>query len=197
VPAQTREQRSDGQDSGEHDHTDGLHPGTTVDKHDCRYHESESEGQRRTDESILAACSGSRAAFRPTSQHLGSFSVVGCRAVDEDDEFMMITERGQVVRTRVADVRVIGRSTQGVTLMDVPKKDQIVAVALIVPEEESDDDGEGDDGDGSSPEGEPSEGGAVAAAAAEGSATESASDAPEATGEEPGVGAEGEEPSKG
>ena len=74
-------------------------------------------------------------------------NVVGCRAVAQDDEFMMITEGGQVVRTRVSDTRTIGRNTQGVTLMSIPKDDRIVSVALIVPEEESDDDGtDGDDG---------------------------------------------------
>ncbi len=73
--------------------------------------------------------------------------VVGCRAVAQDDQFMMITEGGQVVRTRVADVRTIGRNTQGVTVMSVPESDRIVAVALIEPDEEGDDaEGESDDG---------------------------------------------------
>jgi DNA gyrase subunit A len=83
--------------------------------------------------------------------------VVGCRAVAEDDEFMMITEGGQVVRTRVSDVRTIGRATQGVTLMNVPEGDRIVSVALIEPEEESDEPVDGEDGtetpaEGDSPE---------------------------------------------
>ncbi len=64
--------------------------------------------------------------------------VVGVRAVSENDEFMMITEGGQVVRTRVADVRAIGRNTQGVRVMDTPEGDRVVSVALIEPEEESD-----------------------------------------------------------
>ncbi len=71
-------------------------------------------------------------------------AVVGCRAVAETDEFMMITEGGQVVRTRVADTRTIGRNTQGVRLMDVPDGDRIVSVALIEPEEETDETGDGD-----------------------------------------------------
>ncbi len=121
--------------------------------------------------------------------------VVGCRAVDEDDEFMMITERGQVVRTRVADVRVIGRSTQGVTLMSVPKKDQIVAVALIVPEEESDEDPDGEDeggeGGGSDEGGSDGDGGAPTDGgeggdAAEEVGTEAESMAPDADGAEVG-----------
>ncbi len=70
--------------------------------------------------------------------------VVRSRLVDDDDEFMMITEKGQVVRTRVADVRPIGRNTQGVTVMSVPKKDRIVSVALVQPEDEPEDDDSGE-----------------------------------------------------
>jgi DNA gyrase subunit A len=39
--------------------------------------------------------------------------VVAARAVSESDEFMMITQGGMVVRSRVADIRTIGRNTQG------------------------------------------------------------------------------------
>ncbi len=97
--------------------------------------------------------------------------VVGVRAVDDDDEFMMITEGGQVVRTRVADTRTIGRNTQGVTLMSVPKKDRIVSVALIQPEDEEDV-VEGEGGEGAAAEDGAAEDGAIQASADEGSATE-------------------------
>lgn len=72
--------------------------------------------------------------------------VVGVRSVAEEDEFMMITSKGKVVRTRVADVRVIGRNTLGVTLMNVEDDDSIISVARIEPEEEDETDVEGAEG---------------------------------------------------
>jgi DNA gyrase subunit A len=61
--------------------------------------------------------------------------VVAAKAVADTDEFMMITEKGMVVRTRVSDTRPMGRNTQGVTLMDVEEGDRIVSVAMIAAEE--------------------------------------------------------------
>lgn len=73
-------------------------------------------------------------------------SVVAVRSVAEEDEFMMITSEGKVVRTRVSDVRVIGRNTMGVTLMNVEDDDAIISVARIEPDDEEDEieDAEGD-----------------------------------------------------
>ena len=64
--------------------------------------------------------------------------VVAAKAVADTDEFMMITEKGMVVRTRVSDTRPMGRNTQGVTLMKVDEGDRIVSVAMIEPEEGGD-----------------------------------------------------------
>jgi DNA gyrase subunit A len=63
--------------------------------------------------------------------------VVAVKAVADTDEFMMITEKGMVVRTSVGDTRTIGRNTQGVTLMSVEEGDRIVSVGLIEPEEDA------------------------------------------------------------
>ncbi len=73
--------------------------------------------------------------------------VVGVRTVTDDGEFMMITEKGKVVRTRVTDTRAIGRNTQGVSVMNVDDGDRIVAVALYEPGDE-DDVEEGETADG-------------------------------------------------
>ena len=59
---------------------------------------------------------------------------VGAVIVDEDDEIMLITNGGVLVRTTVDGVSRMGRNTQGVTLMSVPEGDRIVSVALIEPE---------------------------------------------------------------
>ena len=63
--------------------------------------------------------------------------VVAVRVVEGTDEFMMMTEKGMVVRTPVADVRTIGRNTQGVRLMDVQEGDRIVSVGMIEPQEDA------------------------------------------------------------
>jgi DNA gyrase subunit A len=65
-------------------------------------------------------------------------SVVAVKAVADADEFMMITEKGMVVRTRVSDTRPMGRNTQGVTLMDVDEGDRIVSIGMIEPDENGD-----------------------------------------------------------
>jgi DNA gyrase subunit A len=64
--------------------------------------------------------------------------VVAVKAVADTDEFMMITEKGMVVRTSVSDTRPIGRNTMGVTLMDVEDGDRIVSVGMIEPDENGD-----------------------------------------------------------
>ena len=50
--------------------------------------------------------------------------------VDSDDEIMIITEEGIVVRTPVSGISQLGRSTQGVTIMNVVKKDKVTAIAI-------------------------------------------------------------------
>ena len=57
--------------------------------------------------------------------------VIGIRRVTEDDEFMLITIGGQLIRSRVQDVSVIGRATQGVRLIGVKEGDRVAALARI------------------------------------------------------------------
>lgn len=52
------------------------------------------------------------------------------KIVEENDELMIITEEGVVVRTPVEGVSQIGRSTQGVHIMNVADKDKVTAVAV-------------------------------------------------------------------
>jgi DNA gyrase subunit A len=61
--------------------------------------------------------------------------VVNLLAVKEDDEVMMITKDGQIVRTKVAQISVIGRNTQGVRCIGLNEGDKLVSVALIPSEE--------------------------------------------------------------
>lgn len=68
---------------------------------------------------------------------------VGAILVCEDDEAMLITNGGTLVRTRMSEVSVIGRNTQGVRLIDVKGDERLISVEKVV-ESSSDDDEEGD-----------------------------------------------------
>ena len=62
--------------------------------------------------------------------------VISAKQVRPDDGMMLITQEGKIIRIAVAGVRVIGRSTQGVKLMDLDGEDQLVAVAAIADRED-------------------------------------------------------------
>jgi DNA gyrase subunit A len=64
--------------------------------------------------------------------------VVALKAIGEDDELMMITAEGMIIRTGLDEVREIGRNTQGVRLIKISEGDKLVAAAKIAPEDESD-----------------------------------------------------------
>lgn len=64
--------------------------------------------------------------------------VVTVRAVNEDEQLMMITKNGVVNRQRVAEIRVIGRATQGVRLMNLDSGDSVVDVARVIAEDSED-----------------------------------------------------------
>ncbi len=61
--------------------------------------------------------------------------VVGALTVVEQDELMLITTKGQMVRTRVAEVRAVGRNTMGVKLMDLKSSEKLQAIARVVSQE--------------------------------------------------------------
>ncbi len=65
--------------------------------------------------------------------------VVAVKAVTDADQLMVITRNGVVNRQRVDEMRVIGRATQGVRVVNLDKGDSVVDVALVVG---GDDDGE-------------------------------------------------------
>ena len=68
--------------------------------------------------------------------------MVGILQVADDDEIMMITANGKVIRLKVKSLRTIGRNTQGVKLFDIEKGDKIMAVALLAEKEEEAGEGE-------------------------------------------------------
>lgn len=58
--------------------------------------------------------------------------------VKEDDELMLVSDKGQTIRIELSKVRVMGRSTQGVKLMNLSDGEKIVAVARVLKEEDID-----------------------------------------------------------
>src|SRR4030095_11041004 len=62
--------------------------------------------------------------------------VVGMAYVSEDDEVMLISQQGMILRMKSGDVRVIGRATQGVRLIEMEEGDQVVAIAKLVAQDE-------------------------------------------------------------
>ena len=67
--------------------------------------------------------------------------VVAVKAVTDGDQLMVITRNGVVNRQRVDEMRVIGRATQGVRMVNLDKGDSVVDVALVVGGDDDEDDG--------------------------------------------------------
>jgi DNA gyrase subunit A len=63
-------------------------------------------------------------------------NVVGALTVTDKDELMLITTKGQMVRTRVKEIRVVGRNTMGVKLMDLRGSEKLQAIAPVVSQAE-------------------------------------------------------------
>ena len=68
--------------------------------------------------------------------------LVAIKNVSDTDDLMIINKSGIAIRLAVADLRVMGRATQGVKLINIKENDEIAAVAKVVHEEEVDLDGE-------------------------------------------------------
>jgi len=71
--------------------------------------------------------------------------VVGALLVNDNDELMIITDGGTLVRTRIAEISVVGRNTQGVTIIRLDKKEKVIGVARIEGLAGEDDNGNEDD----------------------------------------------------
>ncbi|WP_461533123.1 DNA gyrase subunit A [Sinomicrobium sp.] len=66
--------------------------------------------------------------------------LVAIRSVSDTDDLMIINKSGIAIRLKVSDLRVMGRATQGVRLINIKGKDSIAAVAKVMKEEEDVDD---------------------------------------------------------
>jgi DNA gyrase subunit A len=65
--------------------------------------------------------------------------VIGMAQVSEEDELILITSNGKVLRIRAKDISVQGRNTQGVRLFDIDEGDKVVSFAKLVEREDEKD----------------------------------------------------------
>ncbi|MGH7997060.1 MAG: DNA gyrase subunit A [Opitutaceae bacterium] len=67
----------------------------------------------------------------------GSVAVAGALSIREDDEVMLLTAKGQSIRTRVKEIRETGRGAKGVKLLSLAEGDRLLSIARIVEPEEA------------------------------------------------------------
>jgi len=80
--------------------------------------------------------------------------IIALKEVLPDDELMMITKKGIMIRVPVEGIRITGRNTQGVKVMNLTPGDLVVDVARVV-KEEGDENGDDDEGDAPEPKAKP------------------------------------------
>ena len=64
--------------------------------------------------------------------------IIGVKVVSDNDDIMIITSSGIIIRINVSDISVLGRNTQGVTLMRTSDGGRVVNIAKLVGESETD-----------------------------------------------------------
>ena len=62
-------------------------------------------------------------------------NIVGIRLASEDEDVMLITNSGTIIRLKVKEVSILGRATQGVTLMRTNENEKVVSIETVAPEE--------------------------------------------------------------
>jgi DNA gyrase subunit A len=68
--------------------------------------------------------------------------IVGGQQVTDDDQLMLVTNNGKIIRLRMRDIRVIGRNTQGVRLIDLEEGERVVSLARLAEKEEEEEEAE-------------------------------------------------------
>ena len=64
-------------------------------------------------------------------------TLIGVRIATEDDDVMLVTDTGTIIRLQVKDISILGRSTQGVTLMRTSDGGKVVGMEILKPENDS------------------------------------------------------------
>ncbi len=71
--------------------------------------------------------------------------LVGLHAVSDDEDLMLITKSGTAIRMAMDTIRVMGRATQGVKLIELQKRNDTLMFGCVVPKEEEENNGENDE----------------------------------------------------
>ena len=71
--------------------------------------------------------------------------VVGIVCVSGEDELMLITQQGKILRMPTSGTRLIGRATQGVRLIEIESDDRVVSVVRLAEREDEREDGQDDE----------------------------------------------------
>jgi len=58
-------------------------------------------------------------------------SVIDCFVIKDNDQIIIVSDKGQIIRVNINQIRIAGRSTQGVSIFKIPKEDKIVYVSRI------------------------------------------------------------------
>ena len=64
-------------------------------------------------------------------------NLIGVRIATEDDDVMLVTDTGTIIRLQVKDISILGRSTQGVTLMRTSDGGKVVGMEILKPENDT------------------------------------------------------------
>ncbi len=83
--------------------------------------------------------------------------VIGIALVHPEDDLVLITNRGQTIRTRVEEIRETGRSAQGVRVMNVAEDERVVAIETVAEREDETEGAESDRAADAEPESEASD----------------------------------------
>jgi Type IIA topoisomerase (DNA gyrase/topo II, topoisomerase IV), A subunit len=63
--------------------------------------------------------------------------VIDCFVIKEKDQIIMVSDKGQIIRVNINQIRIAGRSTQGVSIFKIPDSDRIVNVSRVQDLEEN------------------------------------------------------------
>ncbi len=93
-------------------------------------------GKRTTEESYRCQTRGGKGVLnvKVTERNGG---IIGFRQVGEEDEIMLITDRGRLIRTSAGQISKIGRVTQGVKLMGLAEGEKVVDLTVLYESEDS------------------------------------------------------------
>ncbi|HKR65462.1 MAG TPA: DNA gyrase subunit A, partial [Thermoanaerobaculia bacterium] len=78
-------------------------------------------------------------------------NVAGIAHVSDEDQVLLITEQGMIIRVPVTSIRSIGRNTQGVRVINLDEGDTVVAAVKLVEKEQPEENGGGDETPGEEP----------------------------------------------